>query len=261
MTESPNNHEIYEANWAEWVDMKVYGPASRWLRFLIGNVLDRIPADFAVRSILDVGCGEGTITNSLAMRYPDARVVGIDFSATGIACAVANYQRSNLEFRHDLSSKTLGEDFDLVTAFEVLEHVEDWRDLLGRMTEASRKFVLLSFPTGRMRPFEQTVGHLRNFEKGEVENFLAARGFAGVAVNYAGFPFYSPIYRELCNLTNAGGNSFTRGRYGLRQRAMAEIFYRAFRHFSSRRRGGDQFCGLFGKSQGPARFAPTGAIL
>lgn len=240
-----DNKAIYDANWQSWLDMKVHGPASRWLRSLIKIQLDRIAHPQQIKSVLDVGCGEGTITDSLAKWLPQAEVVGVDFSETGIRCAESRYQRPNLQFRHDVSSDELVKAHDLVTAFEVLEHVEHWKDLLQRMAASARQFVLLSFPTGRMRPFEVHVGHFRNFRKGEVEMFMRDQGFVPERIYYAGFPFYSPIYRELCNWTDSASNRFSTGHYGWRQKFVAAIFYRLFRYASTTRYLGDQFCGLF----------------
>ena len=39
--------------------------------------------------LLDVGCGHGLISNELALRSPDARILGIDLSETKIASAQA----------------------------------------------------------------------------------------------------------------------------------------------------------------------------
>jgi len=246
-----DNKAIYDANWQAWLDMKVHGPASRWLRALIKMQLDGLADRDRIHSVLDVGCGEGTITDYLAAWLPQAKVVGVDFSETGIRCAESRYQRPNLEFRHDISSDELEKSHDLVTAFEVMEHVEDWRSLLARMAASAQQFVLLSFPTGRMRPFEVHVGHFRNFKKGEVETFMRDQGFVSERIRYAGFPFYSPIYRELCNYTDSASNRFSTGEYGWRQKLVATVFYTLFRYGSTRRNLGDQFCGLFRRGKTP----------
>jgi 2-polyprenyl-3-methyl-5-hydroxy-6-metoxy-1,4-benzoquinol methylase len=86
-----DNRQIYDANWQSWLDMKVHGPASRWLRSLIRSQINAIPHPERIRSILDVGCGEGTITYSLAKWLPGAKTVGVDFSETGIRCAESRY--------------------------------------------------------------------------------------------------------------------------------------------------------------------------
>jgi SAM-dependent methyltransferase len=215
------------------------------LRSLIHDQLHGLENLEQIESVLDVGCGEGTITWHLAKWLPHARVTGIDFSAAGIECGRARYSLPNLVFEHDEESRYLSERFDMVTAFEVLEHVEDWQGTLARMAAAANQYVLLSFPTGRMRAFEVHVGHFRNFKRGEVEDFMRGQGFAPERIFYAGFPFFSPLYREACNLTDSASNRFTTGRYGARQKILASALYGLFRHGSTRRRLGDQFCGLF----------------
>lgn len=240
-----DNRAIYDENWSLWLDMKRLGPASRWLRSLIRDQVRAIRERGNIASILDVGCGEGTITWDLAKYFPDAQTTGIDFSSAGIDCARASYSLPRLRYLHDVTSQALDDRYDLVTAFEVLEHVEDWHDVLGRMAAAARQFVLVSFPLGRMRPFEVHVGHLRNFRRGEVEEFMRSKGFRSAQVFQAGFPFYSPLYREACNLTDSASNSFTTGKYGARQKMVAGVLYSLFRFASTKHRFGDQFCGLF----------------
>ena len=241
---APDNKAIYDEHWDNWFDQKVYGPASRWLRWLIRLNLEQLPSD-AIHRALDVGCGQGTTTAMIAELLPSADVLGIDFSETGIAAARRAYVARNLGFEVDPQSDRLHPAaFELVTCFEVLEHVEDWEALLQRISTASRRYVMLSFPTGRMRAFEPGVGHVRNFSRGEVEAFMQREGFAVRNVYYAGFPFYSPLYRDFCNLMDAGNSGFAAGRYDWRQRAVSAFLFGLFRFFSLKRVG-DQFCGLF----------------
>jgi len=238
-----DNLAIYDAGWADWLDMKRYGPASRWLRTLIADACRYLNP--APSTILDVGCGEGSTTSMLAELHPGACVTGIDFSGTAIDVAKRHLIRPNLTFAHDPDNRRLADRADMVCCFEVLEHVFDWRHFLAQLASASSRYLLLSFPTGRMRPFEANVGHLRNYSKGEVEAELVRLGFRSLHTSYAGFPFYSPLYREFCQLTNAGDSSLTRGSYGLGLKATSYMLYILFRFASTRQRFGDQFVGLF----------------
>ncbi len=243
-----DNKEIYDAHWSLWMDMKTYGPSSRYIRYLMNELLKGLPELEKIQTIIDVGCGEGTNTYFLAKVLSHAQVTGIDFSSTGIACAQLRYPVPNLQFVCDLDSSYLEKRYDLVTCFEVLEHVEDWESLLKRMINAANKYLMLSFPTGRMRDFEKNVGHMRNFQKQEVEKFMHTYGCKPVKVYYSGFPFFSPLYRELCNLTQGARSSFTQGKYGLKQHIICTILYLLFRYCSTKESFGDQFCGLFEKT-------------
>ena len=245
------NLRIYEESWSEWLDMKQYGPSSRWLRALISDALRSIRTEPG--SILDVGCGEGSITDLLARKFPGANVTGTDQSSEAIRLAHSRYAGSNLTFRIESAGDPAAARFDLVACLEVLEHVDDWRRFLDGLCDRSARCLLLSFPTGRMRPYEKFVGHVRNFSRGEVEQHLEGRGFLPLSIAYAGFPFYSPLYREICQLTNAGANQFTRGRYTWKQKLVSAVMLFAFRRLSTQRRGGDQFVGLFLRSGGEVR--------
>jgi trans-aconitate 2-methyltransferase len=52
----------------------------------------------APRTVVDLGCGEGALTASLAQRWPGARVTGIDSSATMLAAAAAYAVPGQVEF-------------------------------------------------------------------------------------------------------------------------------------------------------------------
>ena len=243
---SADNQQIYDDNWPQWLDMKRYGPSSRWLRALIADLIDGRLRGADVKRVVDFGCGEGTTTEFMARKLPSASVLGVDQSGSGIACAKSQYRAANLGFRHQPAATEFRDaEFDLITCFEVLEHVEDWQALARRLARATSRYLLVSFPTGRMRNFEKNVGHLRNFRPGEFESFMERNGFRTVEVFYAGFPFYSPLFRDVCNLTDSGSNTLTKGHYSFWTRRLGDLIFVSFRFLSTRRRGGDQFCGLF----------------
>jgi ubiquinone/menaquinone biosynthesis C-methylase UbiE len=89
-----------------------------------------IPHLGAGTSILDVGCGPGTITLDLAARVAPGAVVGIDAAPAAIEAAeeeAARQGRSNVEFRvADLYALDIADDrFDIVHAHQVLQHLTD----------------------------------------------------------------------------------------------------------------------------------------
>ncbi|MDP6444739.1 MAG: class I SAM-dependent methyltransferase, partial [Pirellulaceae bacterium] len=52
---------------------------------MIAMLLAYIPPSDSVRRILELGCGEGNLTNELLQRFPDAQIDAVDFSAEMLA--------------------------------------------------------------------------------------------------------------------------------------------------------------------------------
>lgn len=94
-------------------------------------------------SLLDVGCGPGTITLDLAKHLAPGRVTGIDPSADVIAQACAGSAGGAVEFRagdvYDLAGQNVPEGgYDVVHAHQVLQHLTDPVAALREMRRVCR---------------------------------------------------------------------------------------------------------------------------
>jgi ubiquinone/menaquinone biosynthesis C-methylase UbiE len=78
-------------------------------------------------SLLDVGCGPGTITADLAARLAPGRVVGIDPAVTVVEVATAAHVAGNLTFSTGSVYALVDPDdtYDIVYAHQVLQHLAD----------------------------------------------------------------------------------------------------------------------------------------
>ena len=140
------------------------------------------------RSIVDIGCGEGVLTEQWARRTP-GKVVGIDLDDPKLRGEWDRRSRPNLEFHTGLGHELdyLDREFDMATAMEVLEHVPDPEAVLAEMKRVAERWVLVSVPReplwrvvnmGRgayLRQLGNTPGHLNHWSK---------RGFAQLLRRY-----------------------------------------------------------------------------
>jgi len=94
-----------------------YARDEAWLRFF-GTIADRIVADIRPRRVLDAGCALGLLVETLRDRGVEA--YGVDISPY----AIANVYAPVRPFCRQASvADDLAEDFDLITAIEVVEHM------------------------------------------------------------------------------------------------------------------------------------------
>jgi len=153
-----------------------------------------------VRSICDLGCGNGHITGRLAkLGY---QVTGVDASASGIA--IARHAYPNVEFVEALIDGALrvGE-FDLVVSSDVIEHMYRPSDLLAAACAALKPGgqILLGTPyhgylknlvlaaTGKMDAHFSALhngGHIKFFSVKTLSMLMRAHGFEDLNFTFYG---------------------------------------------------------------------------
>lgn len=116
-----------EAGWDPAAYLRFAGERARPFADLLAQVRHAAPA-----AVVDLGCGEGALTASLASRWPAARVVGVDSSAEMLAAAAAHADGDRVSFlRADVRDWAPGGPVDVVVSNAVLHWVPGHADLLG----------------------------------------------------------------------------------------------------------------------------------
>lgn len=111
----------------------------RMKMFSLGKELDRLA--LAPQRILDAGSEDATFVYWLADRYPSAETLAVDVDVAAIeACRRARPARyaGRVEFEATLFADLPEQTFDLITAFDVLEHIEDDRAAAAALFNALR---------------------------------------------------------------------------------------------------------------------------
>ncbi len=154
------------------------------------------------RRVLDAGCGTGY--GSVEMAHSAGSVVGIDVSCEAIDYAKNHSPESNVRYLRAsaalLPFSTAA--FDLIAAFEVIEHLADWPDLLreARRVLTPSGLFLVSTPNrlyyADSRKLEgPNPYHVHEFEFAEFQVALREQ-FANVAILFQNrveaFSFHRP---------------------------------------------------------------------
>lgn len=95
------------------------------------KLLSKVSFDTKSR-VLDVGCGDGVITNEIAAIVHEGCVIGTDISEQMIEFATKTYKvRNNLRFLVMEANKNIfREQFDIITSFNCLHWVKDQQNAL-----------------------------------------------------------------------------------------------------------------------------------
>jgi len=177
-----------------------------WLRYeLIKRIL---PA--GIGDVLEVGCGQGALGTRLAQRY---RYLGVEPDRVSWSVASARIGAAGGEVRN-IAVEELGDDrFDLVCAFEVLEHIENDAAALKEWSSRLRAngWLLLSVPAHQHRfgPGDEMAGHFRRYDPAAMTALLTRCGFTEIQLRQYGFP--------LGYLLEAGRNLIGRRRLAARR--------------------------------------------
>jgi 2-polyprenyl-3-methyl-5-hydroxy-6-metoxy-1,4-benzoquinol methylase len=141
-------------------------------------------------SVVDVGCGEGVLTEHFAQRLGDGRVIGVDVESPALRSEWAGRRRPNLEFRvgEARSLPFADDEFDVAAAIEVLEHVAHPEEALGELARVARRALLVSVPREPLwralnvargaywRELGNTPGHVNHWSR---RGFIALLGRYG----------------------------------------------------------------------------------
>jgi trans-aconitate 2-methyltransferase len=116
------------AGWDPAVYLRFAGERARPFVDLVGRVDAEAPA-----AVLDLGCGEGTMTATLAQRWPGATVTGVDSSPEMLAEAAASAVPGRVEFTQgDVREWTPEGPVDVVLSNAVLHWIPGHGELLAR---------------------------------------------------------------------------------------------------------------------------------
>jgi SAM-dependent methyltransferase len=137
------------------------------------------------RSLLEIGCGTGFVLSGIARTLPHLRLCGSEIHAAALPFAASRLPGVEL-MQMDARAVPFVDEFDVVGAFDVIEHVEDDAGVLRQMFQAAAPGggVLLTVPQhpGLWSEFDRRSRHVRRYRAGELRTKLRAAGFTVLRV-------------------------------------------------------------------------------
>lgn len=124
-------------------------------------------------NVLDIGCGNGFITKSIAEKLPNGQVVGIDISSNMIQLAINDFRHiSNLQFIQIGAEDFIFEKkFDLVVSFNALHWMKDHKKILLNIKSSLKNGgkILLLMAAGRNIPYTEEIMNQKLWKKRTVK--------------------------------------------------------------------------------------------
>ena len=143
----------FEALANRWWDTESEFKPLHAINPLRANFIDRL-SPVAEKKVIDIGCGGGILSEQLNRLGAD--VTGIDASEIAIEVAKEHSLKSRLKINYEcisttelieIKKKNVINNFDLVIASEVIEHVDNRRSFLSDISNLCRSGGLVVFTT------------------------------------------------------------------------------------------------------------------
>jgi ubiquinone/menaquinone biosynthesis C-methylase UbiE len=132
------------------------------------------------QSILEVGCGTGFVLQGITQSFPHARIVGSEIYTVGLSAAARRLPDVEL-FQMDARKLPYEEEFDLVGAFDVIEHILEDGLVLQNFYRAIKPGggCLITVPQHQWlwSSTDETACHQRRYSATELHAKVEAAGF------------------------------------------------------------------------------------
>ena len=146
--------------------------------------------------VFDVGCGTGNFLRWAKLKGWD--VAGIDFDSNAINSAKNKFLLPNIELAAlgDYVKNHGDEKFDLVTFFDVFEHIDDHHEFLQQVRGLLKSggYIAMSMPyrlgSRWLQPGDLPPRHLTRWDDASLKNFLEKNGFGVEYTKRIPAPFF-----------------------------------------------------------------------
>ncbi|WP_223515373.1 class I SAM-dependent methyltransferase [Pseudomonas sp. GL-R-26] len=137
-----------------------------------------------IRNFLEIGCGTGFVLEGIHQEFPETTLSGTEFFDEGLMHARRRVPGASFE-KLDARTMNDAERFDVIGAFDVIEHIDEDEQVLANLSRALHKdgHLLLTVPQHRWlwSAADERACHVRRYTRRELVDKV---GRAGLEVQY-----------------------------------------------------------------------------
>jgi len=136
-------------------------------------------------NFFEIGCGTGFVLSGIESKFPHLSLFGSEIYSAGLAYAGRRLKRAEL-FQMDARQIPFADEFDVIGAFDVLEHIKEDEQVLRQIYQAVRPGggVILTVPQHPLLWSHQDdySCHVRRYRARELKTKVEAAGFRVVKI-------------------------------------------------------------------------------
>jgi SAM-dependent methyltransferase len=172
-------NEGFQADY--FAELAALEPSSFWFRARNRLILWALASYFPdARRIMEIGSGTGYVLSGIRTAFPEAELHGSEIFAAGLAFAADRVPSATL-YQMDARQIPFRGHFDVIGAFDVLEHIEDDVAVLEEVARALRPGggLIVSVPQhpALWSPQDDHAFHVRRYTSRELGRKAKAAGF------------------------------------------------------------------------------------
>jgi SAM-dependent methyltransferase len=132
------------------------------------------------RNFLEIGCGTGFVLSGIADAVPKIRLSGSEIFLSGLCFASSRLPDAEF-FQMDARRVPFEDEFDVIGAFDVLEHISEDEMVLSQMYQATTTGggIILTVPQHAFlwSPQDEYARHVRRYEAEDLKEKVRRAGF------------------------------------------------------------------------------------
>lgn len=159
-------------------------------KIIFNDLISKLPRS---KHFLDIGLGGGNFCIDMARQNFSGEGIDISEEAVVIAkCRLKNYLDKVCIQKQDIIDKKNNKKYDIISIFEVLEHVKDDNAVVKKIYSLLDQdgYCVFSVPAHQKKwsILDEWAGHFRRYERKDIEKLLQDNNFSIKRIYSYGFP-------------------------------------------------------------------------